>query len=209
MNMSKKWLTRLGIGAVASALLVGGGIFAFQQTRYKLSEEEAKSIALKNAGVRTNEATFVRVEKDMDDWRATYDIEFYTNNGDFDYVIDAETGSILERDNDVVATPQTTVAENQATTSNVVSTDAANQSTQAAVVPAGGISQDEAKNKALSDAGVAEKDVTQLVVQMDMDNGVTYYEVDFNNPTTRIDYDYKVNAETGEIVERSQDSMLD
>ena len=47
------------------------------------------------------DATFVRVEKDTDDWQATYDIEFYTKDGDFDYVIDAETGSILERDNDL------------------------------------------------------------------------------------------------------------
>ena len=101
MTISKKWLIRLGIGGLAGALLICGGVFAFQQSRYKLSEDEAKSIAIKNAGVRMADATFVRVEKDTDDWQATYDIEFYTKDGDFDYVIDAETGSILERDNDL------------------------------------------------------------------------------------------------------------
>ena len=42
-----------------------------------------------------------------------------------------------------------------------------------------------------------------------MDNGITYYEVDFNDPATNMDYDYTIDAETGEIVERSQEPMLD
>lgn len=217
MNISKKLLTRLGIGVAAATLLVGGGIFVFQQTRYKVSEEEAKSIAVKNAGVRLVDANFVRVERDSDDWRVTYDIEFFTPEGDFDYVIDAETGSILERDNNIYATVQGATANNQVATSETSQvapsanqTDATTQAPAAQAAPSTAkISQDEAKNKALADAGLAESAVTQLFVQMDMDNGVTYYEVDFNDPVTRTDYDYKVDANTGAIVERSQDSMLD
>ena len=206
MTISKKWLIRLGIGGLAGALLICGGVFAFQQSRYKLSEDEAKSIAIKNAGVRMADATFVRVEKDTDDWQATYDIEFYTKDGDFDYVIDAETGSILERDNDLFEV--TTQAA--ATTTQAQENSGQNQTTTApAASPAGGIAQDEAKNKALADAGLEEKNVAQLFVQMDMDNGITYYEVDFNDPATNMDYDYTIDAETGEIVERSQEPMLD
>ena len=206
MTISKKWLIRLGIGGLAGALLICGGVFAFQQSRYKLSEDEAKSIAIKNAGVRMADATFVRVEKDTDDWQATYDIEFYTKDGDFDYVIDAETGSILERDNDLFEV--TTQAA--ATTTQAQENSGQNQTTTApAASRSGGISQDEAKNKALADAGLEEKNVAQLFVQMDMDNGITYYEVDFNDPATNMDYDYTIDAETGEIVERSQEPMLD
>ena len=206
MTISKKWLIRLGIGGLAGALLICGGVFTFQQSRYKLSEDEAKSIAIKNAGVRMADATFVRVEKDTDDWQATYDIEFYTKDGDFDYVIDAETGSILERDNDLFEV--TTQAA--ATTTQAQENSGQNQTTTApAASPSGGISQDEAKNKALADAGLEEKNVAQLFVQMDMDNGITYYEVDFNDPATNMDYDYTIDAETGEIVERSQEPMLD
>ena len=206
MTISKKWLIRLGIGGLAGALLICGGVFAFQQSRYKLSEDEAKSIAIKNAGVRMADATFVRVEKDTDDWQATYDIEFYTKDGDFDYVIDAETGSILERDNDLFEV--TTQAA--ATTTQAQENSGQNQTTTApAASPSGGISLDEAKNKALADAGLEEKNVAQLFVQMDMDNGITYYEVDFNDPATNMDYDYTIDAETGEIVERSQEPMLD
>lgn len=206
MTISKKWLIRLGIGGLAGALLICGGVFAFQQSRYKLSEDEAKSIAIKNAGVRMADATFVRVEKDTDDWQATYDIEFYTKDGDFDYVIDAETGSILERDNDLFEV--TTQAA--ATTTQAQENSGQNQTTTApAASLSGGISQDEAKNKALADAGLEEKNVAQLFVQMDMDNGITYYEVDFNDPATNMDYDYTIDAETGEIVERSQEPMLD
>lgn len=211
MNFSKKTLMRLGLGAGIGAVLVGGGLFVFQQSRYKVSAEEAKSIALKNAGIRMNEATFVRVEKDTDDWRATYDIEFYTDKGDYDYVIDAETGSILERDNDVMVTPQATSSNTQTTVviTQAPATDTTNPTAATNTGQTGAITQDEAKNKALADAGLAESAVTQLVVQTDVDNGISYFEVDFNDPATRIDYDYKIDATTGEIVERTQDSMID
>lgn len=206
MTMTKKLATRLGLGAVAAVLLAGGGFYAFQQSRYQVSAEEAQAIALKNAGVRSSEATFVRVEKDIDDWHATYDIKFYTAKGDFDYVIDAETGSILERDHDHYAVEETTTA----VASQTVAQETTGATTAGVVSEAKAvISADEAKNKALADAGLNEAAVSQLIVQTDTDDGKLYYEIDFNDMAAQQDYDYKIDAATGEIVERSQEHLLD
>lgn len=60
------------------------------------------------------------------------------------------------------------------------------------------ISKDEAKDKALKHAGVAEKDVTGLTVDLDRDDGDLRYEIDFHHGG--YEYDYEINAETGELV---------
>ena len=61
-----------------------------------------------------------------------------------------------------------------------------------------GITADEAKNIAFEKAGVTEADVTDLEVELDEDNGVKYYEVNFDVNNT--DYDYDIDAITGEII---------
>lgn len=65
------------------------------------------------------------------------------------------------------------------------------------------ISRDEAKKKAFEHAGLAEKDVTGLKVDLDRDNGTLKYEVDFHHGG--YEYDYDINAETGEIISSEKD----
>ncbi len=67
----------------------------------KISEEKAKEIALQNAGFSKDEVTFIRTEKDRDDGRTVYEIEFYTKDRtEYDYEIDADTGDIISYDSD-------------------------------------------------------------------------------------------------------------
>ena len=65
-----------------------------------IGEERAKEIALNHAGLTASGVTFVRSYLDWDDGRAQYEVEFYANNTEYDYDIDAITGdevrSILE-----------------------------------------------------------------------------------------------------------------
>lgn len=60
------------------------------------------------------------------------------------------------------------------------------------------IGEEIAKNKAFADAGVKEADVTEYEVDMDFDKGVMVYEIDF--ATKGFEYDYEINAVTGEII---------
>ena len=61
--------------------------------------EKAKAIALKDAGL--GRATFTKAKLDTDDGIKIYDIEFRSGNMEYDYEIDAKTGTILEKDAEI------------------------------------------------------------------------------------------------------------
>lgn len=65
-----------------------------------IGEEKAKEAVLQDAGVSASAATFTQLELDRDDGRWEYEIEFYANGTEYEYVIDAQSGAILERDSD-------------------------------------------------------------------------------------------------------------
>ena len=65
------------------------------------------------------------------------------------------------------------------------------------------ITGDEAKKAALKHAGLKENEVTDLDVDLDRDNGVLIYEVDFHHGN--IEYDYDINAVTGDIISADKD----
>ena len=66
-----------------------------------ITEDQAREIALTNAGLTSDQVTFLRSKLDYDDGRRVYDIEFYTADyTEYDYEIDADTGTILSYDFD-------------------------------------------------------------------------------------------------------------
>ena len=62
--------------------------------------EKAKEIALQHAGLKENEVSRLRAEKDRDDGRTKYDVEFQQGRMEYDYEIHAETGKILKAEKD-------------------------------------------------------------------------------------------------------------
>ena len=60
------------------------------------------------------------------------------------------------------------------------------------------ISRDEAKSIALKHAGIDEKNITGLDIDLDRDNGSLEYEIEFHSGG--MEYDYDINAQTGEII---------
>ena len=67
----------------------------------KISESKAKEIARTNAGLTNNDVNFLRVEKDRDDGRVVYEIEFYADGMEYDCEIDANTGAIISWEKEV------------------------------------------------------------------------------------------------------------
>lgn len=59
------------------------------------------------------------------------------------------------------------------------------------------ISKEEAKKIAFSHAKVTEADVKKLKIDLDYEDGIQVYEVDFE--VSGFEYDYDINAKTGEI----------
>ena len=62
--------------------------------------DKAKSIALKDAGLSSSEATFTKAKLDKDDGIALYEIEFFSGNTEYDYEINATSGKIRDKDID-------------------------------------------------------------------------------------------------------------
>lgn len=81
----------------------------------------------------------------------------------------------------------TPVTQSPATTSQVATSGTA-------------ISLDDAKALAFKAAQVSEKDVTNLTVQEDMDNGRAVYDIEFTHQGT--EYSYSISAADGSLVEQ-------
>lgn len=65
------------------------------------------------------------------------------------------------------------------------------------------ITGDQAKRKAFEHAGVKEDEVKDLDVDLDRDGMTLIFEVDFKHGDT--EYDYNINAMTGEILSADKD----
>lgn len=66
-----------------------------------LTQDEALAKALEHAGLKHNQVDFVKkVELDWEHGRKVYEIKFYQGGYEFDYDVDAETGSILKFEKD-------------------------------------------------------------------------------------------------------------
>ena len=151
--------------------------------------DKAKKIALRDAGVIG--VTFVKAKLDYEDGVRVYDIEFYKDNLEYDYEIDAATGQIREKDLDIenYTIPQKKVAPKKDNTQKQSQNQAQNQSqAQNQAQPqnySGDIGAERAKSIALSDAGVSGVSFTK--VKLDYEDGVKVYEVEFYKDNVEYD----------------------
>ena len=123
--------------------------------------------------------TFVKAKLDYDDGVRVYDIEFYKDNVEYDYEIDAATGQIREKDWDIENYTIPQINNNPNHTAD--------------------IGVEKAKEIALKDAGVS--GVFFKKVKIDYEDGVRVYDVEFYKGN--VEYEYEIDAATGEIRERS------
>lgn len=65
-----------------------------------ISPEEAQNIALEHAGVRAEDAVGVHTVLQIDDGRQEYEVSFRVGHLEYEYEIDAATGTILSTDID-------------------------------------------------------------------------------------------------------------
>ena len=96
---------------------------------------------------------------------------------------------------------KTTEQSNNQNTSNQTQAPAQTQTqapAQTTAPAAEQISADEAKSIALADAGVTAADVRDLKAELDTDDAVVHYDVDFKVGNTEHDYD--IDAQTGKII---------
>ena len=147
-----------------------------------IGSEKAKSIALNHAGVTSSTAKFVKVERDRDDGRLLYEVEFYAGNKEYDYEILASDGTILSYDADI---------EGYRIPSSTSSSSS------------GYISVERAKEIALQHAGLSSSGINFDKAEFDHDDGRAEYEIEFHHNFR--EYEYTIDAASGTILEAERD----
>ena len=152
-----------------------------------LSEDEIRAIVFNHAGVNANDVREFEIELDDEDGIWVYEVDFKAGSIEYDYVVNAVTGAIIrvetEIDDDPTAapgTPRPTAQPTQQPGSEF-------------------LSEDEIRAIVFSHAGVNANDVREFEIELDDEDGIWVYEVEFESG--RHEYSYEVNALTGEIID--------
>ena len=125
-----------------------------------------------------DEIRYSEVDAELDESPAQYEVEITGQKGEeIEYKIDAYTGTILE-----------SKRETEEKTSAAQPTFS------------GDIGHAKAKSIALNHAGVSESKVYDMEIELDEEDGMLVYEVEFKSGG--MEYSYEINAATGAIVKQ-------
>lgn len=198
--MKKKIIAGV-VSLVSLIAVIGISGFFYVRSQFKLSQSDVEKIVYKNAGVTSSDIKSKVFHKEFDDLKAVYEISFTTSSTEYEYLVDAKTGSILEYDTESFVDLTASSTSSETSKSSETSSQSSTSSTQ--------VTMEQAKQTVLKELNLNESDTQFLVVETDTDNGKTYYQVEFQVPSKGLEYDYKVDSETGAIVERNQESIND
>lgn len=181
---------KIALIAAVAALVVLGAIFAVsaarggddagkadteintqQQPQNVIGEDAALEAAINEAGLKASEVTNSYVNLETDDGIAKYEVEFFANNTEYGFEIDAETGNVISYEK-----------ENAEGSYSVDGSSDVN------------VTSDEAKETAIKKAGVNASEVYDMDVELE--HGV--YEVSFN--CSGMEYEVVIDADTGNVV---------
>ena len=169
----KKWIAAalavMILTLAVSALAVGN-----------ITLEDAKRLALEKAGIvvtpvdpadpAAQAAVFTKAYPDTEDGRAVYEIEFYVDATEYEMEVDAATGEITDFETEA---------------HSLIEAD-------------GQITEDAAKAIALAFAGLKAEDVTFKKTELDREDGVAVYEIEFT--AAGMEYEFDIEAATGKIL---------
>lgn len=145
----------------------------------QISLDEAKEIALSDAGLNSSDVTYTKDKLDYDDGISVYEIEFYTLSREYEYEIDSTTGAIHSKKAEALKNAKSAGDSSSDNNGNYIGLD-------------------QAKSIALKHAGFTESDVTFSKAKFEKDDGYMVYEVEFYKG--RKEYEYKIDASDGTIL---------
>ena len=188
-------------------VIIAASITAFKSTL--ITKAEAKSIALKDAGLSEAEASALRVRFEFDDGRFQYEVDFYNNGTEYEYLIQAKNGEIIAKDIDGKGNgnPDMQDAGNQPSADENSSVQPREDAENQPAANGNNTAQpqedslDEAKAAALRDAGLSDSDVTFKKTELDHSHGTQVYDIEFY--TSDIEYEYEIDASNGTVLEKN------
>jgi uncharacterized membrane protein YkoI len=154
-----------------------------------ITEADAKKVALTDAGVNADEVISFRTELDEDDGVWCYEIRFKTATAKYNYDINAEDGSIVNK---------------KIKTDSEEDEKQEDDDDKLPELPENVIAPEEAIEVALTHAGVSAEAAKKLEAELDADDGTLYYEVEFK--ADGFEYEYKISATDKSILRFEKDS---
>ena len=155
-----------------------------------ISKEAATQLALKHAGLKSEDVTRLFAEYDYDDGTGHYDVDFRHEDFDYDYEIHGLSGEVLKSEKEydpVDPAPPTTLPQVQQPTAK----------------PTVKLSKADAQKIALDHAGLTSDSVRALRVEYDWDDGYGTYEVEFKKDG--FEYNYEIHADSGKILDADKE----
>lgn len=149
--------------------------------------EEAARIAKEAAGGLDADSASVEVDPELDEEVPHYEVELSQPGRDEqEYLVDAFTGELLSGGPTVLSSDPAEHEQNASGGGSIA-----------------GIGPDQARDAALTHAGISEGQVSGLQVQQDWDDGRLEYEVEFRSGG--MEYEYTIDGSTGQILEYDQE----
>ena len=144
-----------------------------------IGEDAALQAALDAAGINEADASRILVSMDRDDGRVVYDVRFDAGQTEYDYEILAADGQVVSSDIEQIRDDRSQNGNNAGTA----------------------VSREKAIETALAKVpGATENDIR---IELDYDDGRYKYEGDIIYD--RVEYDFEIDADSGEILEWSQE----
>ena len=224
--MKKSVIKKLAITTIVITIIISSIVYTSSKATTEL--EKAKEIALKHANLKADQVSFIRAETDKENGVDKYSIEFYYEGKEYDYEINSDNGEIISYDFDLENYNIPTKEEENNTVNNQTSNNATenqsdkqtanNQSNNNETVNQtsnnGATSQEsnsegllitleEAKKIALNHAGLSSGEASFIKAEMDYDDGIKKYDIEFYYQNK--EYDYEINSSNGEIIEYDYD----
>lgn len=169
----RKSVTFITAAMMLASVIAGSGSIGAAAAE-STTADYAVSIALSDAGLSEDEVTIEDVEKGTEQGASVYEIEFWTDEKDYEYDIAVADGEIVK-----------------------VSWEYFEPSADGKQ-----ISQAQAKNIAVADAGVNENKTSFRKNRNGTEKGVPVYEFEFEDDTA--EYKYDIARQGGEILSYSR-----
>ena len=178
----KKWI----LIVAAALLLVGCG----EKKPQTLDKNTLRKTAFEHAGVQEGNAYDIDEEFDKEGGITYYELDFEADGVEYEYTLNAQTGEIVRSHKDPAAAPP----------ANVQASATPATEPQPVTEPRV-ITEDEAIQIALEHAGLTKGGAKSITVEFDPSEGE--YDVEFFTKGT--EYEYEINAYTGEIRQADKD----
>lgn len=203
--MKHKRIPALGAAVLLTLSLVGCSQQS-SQAEY-IGIDAAKAIALEAAGVAETAASFSTAGLDRQNGMDYYAVDFTANGQSYAYNIDAVTGVIIDGgpstgNTEVSSLPNGTAATQPGTPASSLPTNVPQTSSGGSGTA---ITEAQAREIALADAGFTADQVTFVRSRLDYDDGRQRYDVEFYT-ADYAEYDYEIDASTGEVLSYDYDA---